>query len=251
MTLMGGRPLRAVLTAAVLALGVVLGGAATAQAATEDPLADKHEGNATTCEQAGLSGSVLAAGDYTYARGKDNADQFVDILSVSSGATVTGIVVKGGPNYNVYVPGENGLPADPPWTDLRSPLVGNGNIPTISHWFVCGTKETETTTTAPTSASTTTTTSGAPGTSASESSPASSGASGTSGSVPGSSAESSSSVAGVVGTSAPSPSATAPANASKLAYTGFDAGWLVGLGAVLVLGGAALVFLMRARRRKA
>lgn len=251
MTLMGGRPLRAVLTVGVLALGVVLGGAATAQAATEDPRAELVEGNVTTCDQAGLSGSLLGAGDFTYARGKDGVDQYLDILSVSAGITVTGIVVKGGPNYNLYVPGERELSATAPWSDLRSPLVGNDNIPAISHWFVCGIKAKEETTTPSTSGSATTTTSGSHETSSSAPSPSSSGASATSGSASGSAAQSSSSAAaGAVTTGAPSPSAT-PANASKLAYTGFDAGWLVALGAALVLGGVALVVLMRARRRRA
>ncbi|TNC29250.1 LPXTG cell wall anchor domain-containing protein [Amycolatopsis alkalitolerans] len=238
---MRGRPLRAVFTVAVLALGVVLGGVATAQAASEDPRAAVKEGNVTTCEGAGLAGDILSApADYTYTRGKDNVDQYVDILTVTPGITVTGIVVKGGDAYNLYVPGEQGLAATPPWTALRSPLVAGKNIPQISHWFVCGTKTT-TTTIARSGGSTTTT-------ATSETSTAKSSSSGGVTTTSSPAASSSSSAAGVVVTGTTGPGATA-ANASKLAYTGFNSGWLVGLGAALLLGGAALLFLVRMRRK--
>lgn len=122
-----------------LALGTVGVTGSPALAQTEDPRATVFPGNATTCEDAGLEGEILTPGvDFTYTGGGPD-DQFVTIESVSEGTEVTGIVVKGGPNYNVYVPGTLGLPADPPWEDLRSPLNEGGNIPTISNWFVCGT----------------------------------------------------------------------------------------------------------------
>lgn len=153
-----------VVAVAATTLAVMAGTAGLAAAQeTDDPRATPHPGNATTCtggqDPAGLSGDILMPGiDFTFTRGVDDVDQFVDILSLSPGVTVSGIVVKGGPNYNVYVPGEKGLPPTPPWTDLRSPLVGMGNVPAISHWFVCGMSGGTTTTTTTTTETTETTT---------------------------------------------------------------------------------------------
>jgi len=248
MTLIGRRSLRAAFAGALLATGFVLG-SATAHAAAADPRATPHDGNATTCDAAGLAGSILEApADYTYARGKVPDDQYVDILTVSPAVTVTGIVVKGGDGYNVYEPGKLGLPATPPWTDLRSPNVGqNDNIPQLSHWYVCGTGTTTTKTTTTKTATSTSETTATTTTTASSTTTSS----GTGTTTPESSAgDVSSSAAGaaVVTTTTSGPKTSAQ-NASELAYTGFNGGWLIGLGVALVLGGAALMFLVRARRK--
>jgi hypothetical protein len=105
-----------------------------------DSRAVSHEGNATTCQDAGLAGSDITS-HVTFTGGVNNVDQNVNITAVDAGFTVTGIVVKGGDAYNVYVPGLLGLSAAPPWTGLHAPLVGanDQNVPAISHWFVCGT----------------------------------------------------------------------------------------------------------------
>ena len=251
MTLIGRRSLRAAFAGALLATGFVLG-SATAHAAAADPRATPHDGNATTCDAAGLAGSILEApADYTYARGKVPDDQYVDILTVSPAVTVTGIVVKGGDGYNVYEPGKLGLPATPPWTDLRSPSVGqNDNIPQLSHWYVCGTGTTTTTKTTTTTTKTATSTSETTATTTTTASSTTT-SSGTGTTTPESSAgDVSSSAAGaaVVTTTTSGPKTSAQ-NASELAYTGFNGGWLIGLGVALVLGGAALMFLVRARRK--
>ncbi|ROS44740.1 LPXTG cell wall anchor domain-containing protein [Amycolatopsis thermoflava] len=242
MTFIGRRSLRAAVAGALLATGFVLG-TATAHAAAEDPRATRHEGNASTCADAKLAGSILTSpDDYTYTRGKLEDDQYLDILTVSPDITVTGIVVKGGNAYNVYEPGKLGLPDSPPWTDLRAPVTGqNDNIPQLSHWFVCGTEKTTTTTTTATSTTgtETTTTTASSATSSTVVSTTSQSSVGTS---------SSSAAGGAVATTSGGPKATTQ-NAEELAYTGFDGGWLIALGAALVLGGAALVFVVRARRK--
>ncbi|MEU0510505.1 LPXTG cell wall anchor domain-containing protein [Amycolatopsis sp. NPDC006125] len=246
MTFIGRRSLRAAVAGALLATGFVLG-TATAHAAAEDPRATRHEGNASTCADAKLAGSILTSpDDYTYTRGKLEDDQYLDILTVSPDITVTGIVVKGGSAYNVYEPGKLGLPDSPSWMDLRAPVTGqNANIPQLSHWFVCGTENTTTTmTTAPSTpatGTTTGTTTASPGTSSSSAVST----------TPESSAGTTSSSAaggGAVATTSGGPKATTQ-NAEELAYTGFDGGWLIALGAALVLGGAALLFVVRARRK--
>ncbi|OXM75238.1 MULTISPECIES: hypothetical protein [Amycolatopsis] len=242
MTLIRRRSLRAAVAGALLATGFVLG-TATAHAAAEDPRATRHDGNASTCAGAKLAGTTLTApGDYTFTRGKLDDDQYLDIVSVSPDITVTGIIVKGGNAYNVYEPGKLGLSTTPPWTDLRAPATGkNDNIPQLSHWFVCGIGKTTTSTS--TSAARTSTTTTAPATSTSAVSTST-----PSRSTAGTTASSSPAGAAAVAATSETPKATAR-DASDLAHTGFDGGWLIGLGAALVLGGAALVFLVRARRK--
>ncbi len=131
--------------------------AAAAPGDSGDPRATAFPGNTVTCAGAGLSGQILIGSG-----GSGGAsNQFITVVSdgtyldvtVQPGVTVTGAVVKGGPNYNVY-PG--GLFVDGTENDLHAPLVGNDNVPTISHWFICGTLGTPST--PPTTTSTTTTT---------------------------------------------------------------------------------------------
>ncbi len=144
-----------VATAALIwAIGSV---AAAAPGDSGDPRATAFSGNAVTCAGAGLPGQILI----TSPDSSGASNQFVTVTSdgtfldvtVQPGVTVTGVVVKGGPNYNVY-PG--GLFVDGSENDLHAPLVGNDSIPMISHWFICGTTGT-TTTTATTTTGTTTT----------------------------------------------------------------------------------------------
>ena len=99
-----------------------------------DPRATAYAGNATTCSggqnPAELPGDIIAvtsSEDGTY----------IDVAAVPHGVTVTGVVVKGGDAYNVYLPGAlSGLP----WMDLHAPLNGSGQPAGISHWFVCATE---------------------------------------------------------------------------------------------------------------
>jgi hypothetical protein len=115
-----------------------------------DPRAVVHAGNATTCAQAGLAGGIIAV------TATVSQNTYITVTGVPTGTTVTGIVVKGAPAYNVYLPGALG---SLPWPNLHPPLAGNSGKPaTISHWFACGTKTSTTTTTPPTTTTTTTTT---------------------------------------------------------------------------------------------
>jgi hypothetical protein len=131
------------LTVVGLALGTMGVTGSLAFAQTEDPRADRIPGNADTCEDAGLGGETLEPDEDFEFTGGGRDDQFVTIIRLADGVTVSGIVVKGGNAYNLYKPAESGgrLPDETPWENLRSPLNRGGNIPTISHWFVCGTTE--------------------------------------------------------------------------------------------------------------
>lgn len=145
----------AILAVTVVVLGMTVWAAAEEPPPSGDTRAISHAGNASDCAGAGLAGEALAewsdegkdTANVTFEGGEPERDQYLTILDVADGFTVSGIVIKGGDGYNVYVPGARGLPSDPPWRDLNAPLVGNGNVPQISHWFVCATKTPPTTTT--------------------------------------------------------------------------------------------------------
>ncbi|TDQ05917.1 LPXTG cell wall anchor domain-containing protein [Labedaea rhizosphaerae] len=202
---------------AALAAGAWLGIAGVANAdapQSGDDRATAYAGNARPgdCAGAGLAGERIL--------GEDNPrGTYFDITSIPAGYTVTGVVVKGGDAYNVYLPGALG---DLPWLKLHAPINASGGPAGLSHWFACGTKGSTTTTT--TTAPVTTTTSPGGG-------------------------ESSTTVTTSPGGGAGSPSATTPGaqGGEGLASTGFGNGWLVIVGGALLLGGGALLVLVRGR----
>jgi LPXTG-motif cell wall-anchored protein len=219
------RNVRRALIAFTVSLGVTLGSASIAAAAqpptppqSGDPRATAVAGNVTTCAQAGLAGEQIKV------TSNITGNTYIDITAIPAGYEVTGVIVKGGPAYNKYLPGALGAL---PWNDLHSPLVSSGKPAEISHWFVCGKKKTTTTTKTTTKTTTTTTKTSTPGSSTS-----SSGGSTTT--------TTSSSVAGVV---------PAGNNTSGLAQTGFDGGPYVLIGGLLLVGGVATLVLARRRRR--
>src|SRR5689334_11762316 len=119
------------LSAGALALLAALPAAAAPPDApvSGDARATVHAGNITECP----TGSIVKVGATV-----DPTNTFVTITSVPADVELISIIVKGGPAYNVYPPTA--------LTQLHSPLVGKDdkNIPTISHWFACGTKKTTT-----------------------------------------------------------------------------------------------------------
>ena len=90
-----------------------------------DNRATSFPDNVTTCEQAGLGGSVILFAE-------NLTVQYIS-PTIPAGFQLTGIVVKGGDGYNVYGPGA--------LTDLRAPYNNGGQIPVISHWFACAVKK--------------------------------------------------------------------------------------------------------------
>jgi hypothetical protein len=112
-----------------------------------DQRATFHDGNATTCADVGFGGDqILGSGGSGQASGTvtqtpdgsivvtisdhTGGGQQIDVvLDPSSGVVIDAIIVKGGNGYNQY-PG-NVL------DDLIPPLNNGGQVPTISHWFLC------------------------------------------------------------------------------------------------------------------
>ena len=180
------------------------------------------------CTVGGLTGTPIAPGEFTFTGGVDKLD--VDITAGPAGVTVTGVVVKGADAYNVYLAGKLG---SLPWNDLRSPDK-NGKAPAISHWYGCGIKGTTTTTTTTTSTTTSTSTvthSSSPGSTTSTTTTTTTTSSGE-----------------VAPTTTTTVAPVPVANEDDLASTGFGSAWLLGLGAVLVAAGAAVLLVMRRRR---
>lgn len=89
-----------------------------------DQRATVHDGNAVTCEDAGLDGDLVDV------EAQISENTYIEITNVSSDVELSGIVVKGGPAYNVYGPDET--------LGLHAPLNNGGQIAGISHWFACG-----------------------------------------------------------------------------------------------------------------
>lgn len=104
-----------------------------------DTRATSFEGNAVDCDDAGLAGTII-----TVTSTQDGT--LIDITAVPAGKTVTGVVVKGGDAYNVYLPAALGAL---PWNDLHAPLNGSEGPAGISHWYVCATDTPPTTATTP------------------------------------------------------------------------------------------------------
>lgn len=110
--------------------------AATASAAAGEPVDDPQEfsGNVTTCEDVeavGVDWDETTQLDETIVEGTISNDGTVlNVELLNDDWIIVGVIVKGGPNYNVYV--------EPPFENMVSPLNGGGNIPQISHWFACG-----------------------------------------------------------------------------------------------------------------
>ncbi|WP_020664981.1 hypothetical protein [Amycolatopsis benzoatilytica] len=233
--------LRAGFTVAAVAGLALLGTATSALACTtDDGRAKPIEGNATTCAQAKVPGDLLGAGDLTVTGGTQQ-DKYLNVTAVKDGVTVNAIVVKGGPGFNVYVPGQRGLSATPPWEKLRSPLNGGGQVPTISHWFACGTKTTPTSSSKPPVSETPTTTPSQPASSAPATKPG----------TPATSSAAGSSTSAPATTSAPAAVGAGNQNGTGggLASTGFDNAWLFWVAGGLLVVGGALLALLKLRRR--
>lgn len=228
----------AALLLATVAVGVFTAGASAQPDDPDpgDPRATAVAGNidigqpGDACDAVGLPGNeaVLPPGTYT------TDGTFIDISAYPPGTVITGVVVKGGPAYNIYPAGNLGAL---PWQLLHSPLNESGKPAEISHWFVCVDVPTTTTTTAvpttsvPTTTVPTTTTS--PGVSTTT--------------RPG--ATTTTKPAVPTTTTTKQAPAAVPGSDDDLAATGFNGLWLIIGGSALVAGGAAAFMASKLRRR--
>ncbi|GAA2790801.1 hypothetical protein [Crossiella cryophila] len=190
-----------------------------------DERATPAAGVATGCAATGLKGEQV---DVTVTRDS----RYLTVTAVDPGVTLTGVVIQGGPGYNIY-------PASAftalPWPRLHAPLESPAQPqkPALTtNWFACGSKtpptSTSTTTTSTTTRTTTSSTTTRPTTTSTTST------------------SSSPSQTPVSATPPPVTSTSSPG----LATTGFDGGWLIPLAAGLILLGAAALFVPRLLRRR-
>jgi LPXTG-motif cell wall-anchored protein len=213
------RSFRAAVTIVALTTAALLGTAGAALACDSgDGRASGHEGNAKSCADLGKAGIKDVTGDLTVTGGTQQ-DQYLTVDKVAEGTTVIAIVVKGGDNFNVYLPSTLG---SLPWEKLHAPKNGGGQIPDISHWFACGKQTTSTETSKPTTTSKPTETS-KPAPSTSETS--------TSSAV------------------APAGNNTGGTGGGGLANTGFNNMWLVWVAALLLLSGGGILGFLKFRRK--
>ena len=135
--------------ALVAGLTVALTAGSAGAASPSDTRADFHSGNVVNCGQIGLPNDTLA-----FANGTDGIDDgnvsgtvvngtTVNVDDPGAGVTIDAVVVKGGPAYNIYSTasgspvGNHVPPAEDLPTEYIAPLNGGGNVPTVSHWFIC------------------------------------------------------------------------------------------------------------------
>ena len=218
-------------------LGAVAAAAAAPPAApiSGDDRATVHPGNrvAADCAELFAGSTSVDLANLTFSI--DPTNTYIDVTALKDGVEVAGVVVKGGPAYNVY---DVKVLGDFAWLDLHSPLVPSGKPAQISHWFVCGVTATDTTTTATTTTTTATTTSTGTTTSTSTTDTTTTGG------------EQSTSVSTPVTTTTTAADVAPVASDEDLASTGFDGGWLIALAAALLLGGGALLIVVRMRGAK-
>jgi hypothetical protein len=116
-----------------------------------DPRATFVAGNVETCAEAGFPSAIRVAGEEGSASDanvsgtvKTNAGSVqpgvgteLDVAITGANVVIDAVVVKGGNASNVYTNPAVLPPTLPPDQHYISPLNAGGNVPDISHWFVC------------------------------------------------------------------------------------------------------------------
>jgi uncharacterized repeat protein (TIGR01451 family) len=117
-----------------------------------DNRANFFSGNATTCAGIGLASDTQLGSDSNTNASDQNVSgvvktnagtvqpgngEEVDITTANNSVVVDAVMVKGGNGYNVYSDSTFLPPTLGPDQHYISPLNDGGNVPTISHWFVC------------------------------------------------------------------------------------------------------------------
>ncbi|HVK20754.1 MAG TPA: LPXTG cell wall anchor domain-containing protein [Actinokineospora sp.] len=164
----------------------------------------------------------------------DQSNTYIDITGIPEGTIVSGVIVKGSDGYNKY---EESTFEKLPWVGLHAPIAGGSEKPAqISHWFVCGKSDSTTTTPSvpSTTPSTTTTTATTTTTTSSTNT--------TTTTTDATSVTTTTSAGATTTTVAP-----VPVDNDDLPDTGSNVGWMILLGAALLLGGGALLTVPRIR----
>lgn len=130
---------------------VAMTGIAGADTAS-DGRADFSDGNVTTCEGVGFPDSTQVGADANGSASDANVSgevstnagpihtgegEELNVTILGSSVVIDAVVVKGGNGYNVYSDPSVLPPALQPPQHYISPFNNGGNVPAISHWFIC------------------------------------------------------------------------------------------------------------------
>jgi Domain of unknown function (DUF5979) len=145
----------AVCGVAALAAGmtVALSGVASADSASDPNRATFHDqANATTCSDVGLGddtqvgaqGNGSASDSNVSGVVKTNAGPIhtgqgeeLDVTILGTNVVIDAVVTKGGNGYNVYEDPDFLPPTLQPDQHYIAPFNNGGQVPAMSHWFVC------------------------------------------------------------------------------------------------------------------
>jgi hypothetical protein len=139
---------------AALAAGftVVLGGVASADSASDNRATFHDAANATTCSDVGFGDDTQVGADGNGSASDSNVSGVVgtnngsihngqgeelNVTILGSSVQIDAVVVKGGNGYNVYENQTFLPPTLGPPQHYISPFNNGGNVPSISHWFIC------------------------------------------------------------------------------------------------------------------
>lgn len=153
------RSARVVRSASAVLVASVFVALASTSAAWADSASDPRataavSGNVTTCSAVGLSGDTVVGSSSNANAGDANisgtvaanassvqpgSGQEVNIAVTGTPGTVVidAVVIKGGNGYNTYTNPTYLPPMLQPRQHYIPALNNGGNVPTISHWFVC------------------------------------------------------------------------------------------------------------------
>jgi Domain of unknown function (DUF5979) len=144
----------AVCGVAALAVGmsVALSGVASADSASDNRATFHDQANATTCSDVGLGddtqvgaqGNGSASDSNVSGVVKTNAGpvhtgqgEELDVTILGTSVVIDAVVTKGGNGYNVYEDADFLPPTLQPDQHYIAPFNDGGQIPAMSHWFVC------------------------------------------------------------------------------------------------------------------
>jgi hypothetical protein len=137
-----------------LAIGMTVAftGVAVADSASDNRAEFFDAANATTCSDVGFADSTFVGANANSPASDSNVSgvvktnagsihtgqgEEVDVTILGTNVVIDAVVVKGGNGYNVYSNSAVLPPTLQPDQHYISPFNNGGNVPAVSHWFVC------------------------------------------------------------------------------------------------------------------
>jgi hypothetical protein len=135
----------------LIAVPMLMVGAAAIADSPSDGRAVFYPGNVTTCGGVGLGSDKQIGAEGNKSAGNANVSGTVKTnagsvqpgtgeeldVATAGDTEVHAVVIHGGKGYNKYADPAVLPPRLPPDQHYIAPLTNGGNVPTLSHWFVC------------------------------------------------------------------------------------------------------------------